>query len=51
MIKSKYANNIQVECTDNTFTQKKEEKTHSRISLNEPIFQPMLAKSGYSNKK
>lgn len=35
---------------DNSFTQKKEEKTHSQISLIEPIFQP-IAKSGISNKK
>ena len=51
MIKSKFLNNVQVDCTDNSFTQKKEEKAHSRISLVEPIFQPTIAKSGYSNKK
>ena len=51
MIKPKYLNNAQVDCTDNSFTQKKEEKNPSRISFVEPIFQPLIIKSGYSNKK
>ena len=36
--------------TYNSFTRKKEEKPYSRISIAEPIFQPMAFKSGYSNK-
>ena len=51
MIKPKYLTNVPVDCTDNSFTQNKEEKNHSRISLVEPIFQPLMPKSGYSNKK
>lgn len=52
MIKPKYLNNTQsYDCTDNSFTQKKEEKSHSRISLMEPNSQPIVGKSGISNKK
>ena len=36
--------------TYNSFTQKKEEKQFSRVSVVEPIFQPIAFKSGYSNK-
>jgi len=52
MIKPKYMNNNQTyDCMDNSFTQKKEEKMHSRISFNENVFHPMPGKSGFSNKK
>ena len=50
MIKQKYINNTQsYDCTDNSFTQKKEEKPQSRVSFIEPNSQP--CKSGISNKK
>ncbi len=52
MIKPKYLNNDQsYNFIDNYFTQKKEEKNHSRISFNEPSFQPIIGKSGFSSKK
>ena len=52
MIKPKFVNNMQsYDCTDNSFTQKKEEKPHSRISLMEPNSQPIVCKSEISNKK
>ena len=40
MVNPKYLNNVQADCTDNSFTQNKEEKIHSRISLVEPISSP-----------
>lgn len=52
MINPKYLNNTQsYDCTDNSFTQKKEEKPHSSESLIEPNSQPIVCKSGISNKK
>ena len=52
MIKPKFINNVQTyDCSDNSFTQKKEEKNNSRISLIEPVFQPILIKSDIYNKK
>ena len=52
MIKPKYINNVQTyDCSDNSFTQKKEENINSRISIIEPVFQPILVKSDISNKK
>ena len=42
MIKPKYTNNVQPnEYSDNAFTQKKEEKQVSNISLNDPVPQQM----------
>jgi hypothetical protein len=50
MIKPKYTNNVQPnEYSDNAFTQKKEEKQVSNISLNAPIPQQMIIKSNISN--
>ena len=50
MIKPKNINNTQsYDYNDNSFTQKKEEKSQSRISFVEPNSQP--CKSGISNKK
>ena len=52
MIKPKYINNAQTyDYPDNSFTQKKEEKNNPRISLIEPVFQPITVKSDASNKK
>ena len=52
MIKTKYLNNmLSYGCTDNSFTKKKEEKIYPPISIIEPVFQPIINKSGISNKK
>ena len=51
MQNQQYTNNLQSnDLTYNSFTQKKEEKLHSRLSIVEPIFQPIASKSGFSNK-
>ena len=51
MIKPKYTNNAQSnDGTDNAFTQKKEEKQGSGISLNVPVPQNINIKSDLSNK-
>ena len=52
MIKPKNINNEQsYDYMDNSFTQKKEEKSHSRVSFIEPVIQQLTNKSGISNKK
>ena len=52
MQNQKYTNNPKSkDITYNSFTQKKEERPHSRVSVVEPIFQPMHFKSGYTYKK
>ncbi len=52
MIRPKYPNNIQsYDLSDNSITQKKEEKPNSIISVIDPILQPTICKSGFSNKK
>lgn len=52
MIKTKNSNNNQYnDCIDNSFAIKKEEKINSKISIIEPTFQPIIYKSGFSNKK
>lgn len=51
MLNLNYSNNLkQNNFTNNSFTQKKEENPHSRMSVNDSIFQPMPSKSGYSKK-
>ncbi len=52
MIRPKYTNSEQsYKCRDNYDTQKNEEKINSRITINDPPFQPLLIKSDFSSKK
>ncbi len=51
MLNPKYTNNLkQNDFANDSFTQKKEEMPHSRVSVVESIFQPLPSKSGFSKK-